>query len=122
MNAIQFRCSLVPTEDLAIDNFPDRFLGACPRPEIDNEITVVALPAWTSGWRRRDRAVEHIGSPDFRIYSFASLEADGVFNQIAIVAEPRSEPFRTNPAWFAKVILQGMIMAEWFRRWLHGQT
>jgi len=117
--AIQFRCSLVPTDDLAIDNFPDRFLDpprAFPRPEIDNETTVVALPTWTSEWRRRYRAVEHV-KPDPKLYSLASFEADGVFNQVAIVVGLGGEPFSTTPAWFAKVILQGMIMAEWFRRW-----
>jgi Putative DNA-binding domain len=118
--AIQFRCSLVPTDDFAIDNFPDRFLGSpqtSPRPEIDNMTTVVALPTWTSEWRRRYRAVEHVRGPDPRLYSWASLEADGVFNQVAIVVGLHSEPFKTTPAWFPKVILQGMIMAEWFRRW-----
>ena len=121
LRAIQFRCSLVPTDDLAVDNFPDRFLGspqASPRPEIGNEMTsVVELPTWTSEWRRRYRAVEHVGKPVPRIYSLVSLEADGVFNQVAIVVAPRSERFATTPAWFAKLILQGMIMAEWFRRW-----
>jgi hypothetical protein len=120
--AIQFRCSLVPTDDLAINNFPDRFLGPpsqpSPRPEIDNDrINVVELPTWTSEWRRRYRAVEHVRGPDIRLYSSASFEADGVFNQVAIVAGVRSEPFKITPAWFAKVILQGMVMAEWFRRW-----
>jgi hypothetical protein len=68
MNAIQFRCSLVPTDDLAIDNFPDRFLGsqsqASPRPEIGfgDVISVVELPGLTSEWRRRYRAVEHRSS------------------------------------------------------------
>jgi Schlafen, AlbA_2 len=117
--AIQFRCSLVPTDDLAIDNFPDRFLGSpsqpSPRPEIGDMI-VGELPPWTNEWRRRYRAVEYART-DFRRYSFASLEADGVFNQLAFVAGPGSEPFKINPAWFGKVILQGMVMAEWFRRW-----
>jgi hypothetical protein len=119
MHAIQFRCSLVPTDDLAIDNFPDRFLGsqsqASPRPELGAMI-VGELPPWTSEWRRRYRAVEHRKS-DSRRYFLASLEADGAFNQVAIVVGPRGEPFKANPAWFATIILQGMIMAEWFRRW-----
>jgi hypothetical protein len=117
--AIQFRCSLVPTDDLAIDNFPDRFLGSQSqpylRPEI-GEMFVGELPRWTNEWRRRYRAVEYVRT-DSRQYSVASLEADGVFNQIAIVAGPDSGPFKIDPAWFGKVILQGMVMAEWFRRW-----
>jgi Putative DNA-binding domain len=116
--AIQFRCSLVPSDDLAIDNFPDRFLGSqsqpSPRPEIGAMI-VGQLPQWTNEWRRRYRAVEYVGI-DHRRWSFASLEADGVFNQIAIVGGHASGPFKIDPAWFGPLILQGMVMAEWFRR------
>jgi Putative DNA-binding domain len=116
--AIQFRCSLVPTDDLAIDNFPDRFLGSqsqpSPRPEI-GDMLVGELPPWTNEWRRRYRAVEYVRM-DYRRCFFASLEADGVFNQIAIVGGPDSGPFKINPEWFGKLILQGMVMAEWFRR------
>jgi hypothetical protein len=117
--AIQFRCSLVPTDDLAIDNFPDRFLGSqsqpSPRPEI-GDMLVGELPPWTNEWRRRYRAVEYVRM-DYRRCFFASLEADGVFNQIAIVGGSDSGPFKINPEWFGKLILQGMVMAEWFRRW-----
>jgi hypothetical protein len=117
--AIQFRCSLVPTDDLAIDNFPDRFLGPpsrpSPRPEIGDMI-VGELPTWTSEWRRRYRAVDHIKN-DGRRYWQASLAADGVFNQISIVAGNDGELFRITPGWYAKVILQGMIIVEWLRRW-----
>jgi hypothetical protein len=116
--AIQFRCSLVPTDDLAIDNFPDRFLGSqsqpSPRPEI-GDMLVGELPRWTNEWRRRYRAVEYVRM-DYRRCFFASLEADGVFNQIAIVGGSDSGPFKINPEWFGKLILQGMVMAEWFRR------
>jgi hypothetical protein len=116
--AIQFRCSLVPTDDLAIDNFPDRFLGSqsqpSPRPEI-GDMLVGELPPWTNEWRRRYRAVEYVRM-DYRRCFFASLEADGVFNQIAIVGGSDSGPFKINPEWFGKLILQGMVMAEWFRR------
>jgi Putative DNA-binding domain len=119
--AIQFRCSLVPTDDLAVDNFPDRFLGspqASLRPEIGNEMTsVVELPTWTSEWRRRYRAVDHIKN-DGRRYWQVSLAADGVFNQISIVAGNDGEPFRITPGWYAKVILQGMIIVEWLRQWV----
>jgi hypothetical protein len=118
--AIQFRCSLAPTDDLAVDNFPDRFLGspqASRRPEIGNEMTsVVELPTWTSEWRRRYRAVDHIKN-DGRRYRQVSLAADGVFNQISIVAGNDGELFRITPGWYAKVILQGMIIVEWLRRW-----
>jgi Putative DNA-binding domain len=118
--AIQFRCSLAPTDDLAVDNFPDRFLGspqASPRPEIGNEMTsVVELPTWTSEWRRRYRAVDHIKN-DGRRYWQVSLAADGVFNQISIVAGNDGELFHITPGWYAKVILQGMIIVEWLRRW-----
>jgi hypothetical protein len=117
--AIQFRCSLVPTDDLAIDNFPDRFLGSQSQPSLRPEIGdmfVGELPPRTNEWRRRYRAVEYVRM-DSRRCSFASLEADGVFNQIAIVGSPDSGPFKINPAWFGQLILQGMVMAEWFRRW-----
>jgi hypothetical protein len=117
--AIQFRCSLAPTDDLAVDNFPDRFLGspqASPRPEIGNVTSVVELPTWTSEWRRRYRAVDHIKN-DGRRYWQVSLAADGVFNQISIVAGNDGEPFHITPRWYAKVILQGMIIVEWLRRW-----
>lgn len=117
--AIQFRCSLAPTDDLAVDNFPDRFLGspqASPRPEIGNVTSVVELPTWTSEWRRRYRAVDHIKN-DGRRYWQVSLAADGVFNQISIVAGNDGELFHITPRWYAKVILQGMIIVEWLRRW-----
>jgi hypothetical protein len=119
--AIQFRCSLVPTDDLALDNFPDRFLGTqskkSPKPQISDPVReVVGLPEWTNEWRRRYRAVEHVGDSSSRLYWHASLEADGVVNLITIIAA-ENEPFPITPAWYAKVILQGMILAEWFRRW-----
>src|SRR5262249_43739945 len=118
--AIQFRCSLVPTDDLALDNFPDRFLGTqstkSPKPQISDPVTeVVRLPEWTNEWRRRYRAVEHVGHSS-RSYWHASLEADGVVNLITITAD-ENEPFSITLVWYAKVILQGMILAEWFRRW-----
>jgi hypothetical protein len=119
--AIQFRCSLVPTDDLALDNFPDRFLGTqpqqSPKPQISDLVQeVVKLPEWTTEWRRRYRAVEHVGHSN-RLYWYASLEADGVVNLITIVAAPQNGSFLITPAWFAKVILQSMILAEWVRRW-----
>ena len=119
--AIQFRSSLVPTDDLALDNFPDRFLGTqsqqSPKPQISDPVAeVVRLPEWTNEWRRRYRAVEHVGHQSNRLYWHASLEADGVVNLITIYAA-ENEPFQITPAWYAKVILQGMILAEWFRRW-----
>jgi hypothetical protein len=118
--AIQFRCSLVPTDDLALDNFPDRFLGTqsqqSPKPQISDPVReVVRLPEWTNEWRRRYRAVEHVGW-NSRLYWRASLEADGVVNLITIIAA-ETEPFQITPAYYAKVILQGMILAEWIRRW-----
>jgi hypothetical protein len=122
MPCIQFRCSLVPTDDLALDNFPDQFLGAqpqrSPKPEIAGGVSeVVKLPEWRTEWRRRYRAVEHVGNSGNKLYWYASLEADGVVNQISIVAGTQNEPFRITPAWYAQVILQGMILAEWLRRW-----
>ena len=121
MPCIQFRCSLVPTDDLALDNFPDRFLGKqpqqSPKPQISDPVQeVVRLPEWTTEWRRRYRAVEHVGHSN-RLYWRASLEADGVVNLITIVAAAQNGPFRITPAWYAKVILQGMTLAEWVRRW-----
>jgi Putative DNA-binding domain len=117
MPCIQFRCSLVPTDDLSLDNFPDRFLGTqpqqSPKPQISAPVQeLVRLPEWTTEWRRRYRAVEHVGHSN-RLYWCASLEADGVVNQISIVAATQTGPFRITPAWYAKVILQGMILAEW---------
>jgi hypothetical protein len=119
--AIQFRCSLVPTDDMALDNFPDRFLGTqpqqSPKPQISDPVQeVLRLPEWTNEWRRRYRAVEHVGHWSSRLYWHASLEADGVVNLITIIAA-ENEPFQITPAWYAKVILQGMILAEWIRRW-----
>jgi hypothetical protein len=79
--------------------------------------SVVELPTWTSEWRRRYRAVDHIKN-DGRRYWQVSLAADGVFNQISIVAGNDGEPFRITPGWYAKVILQGMIIVEWLRQWV----
>jgi hypothetical protein len=98
--AIQFRCSLVPTDDLAVDNFPDRFLGSqsheSPRPDIPSNLTsVVELPGWTDGFRRRYRAVDHIKN-DGRRYWQVSLAADGVFNQTSIVAGIKGRTFSYN--------------------------
>jgi Putative DNA-binding domain len=122
MPCIQFRCSLVPTDDLALDNLPDQFLGArpqrSPKPEIAGGVSeVVKLPEWRTEWSRRYRAVEHVGNSGNKVYWYASLHADGVVNQISIVAGTQNEPFRITPAWYAQVNLQGMILAEWLRRW-----
>jgi hypothetical protein len=117
---IQFRCSLVPTDDLALDNLPDRFLAPqrSPKPEIGGGVSeVVKLPEWRNQWSRRYRAVEHVGNSGNKLCWCASLHADGVVNQISIVAGTQNEPFRITPAWYAQVILQGMILAEWLRRW-----
>jgi hypothetical protein len=117
---IQFRCSLVPTDDLALDNLPDRFLARqrSPKPEIGGGVSeVVKLPEWRTEWSRRYRAVEHVGNSGNKLFWCSSLHADGVVNQISIVAGTQNEPFQITPEWYAQVILQGMILAEWLRRW-----
>lgn len=118
--AVLFRCSLVPTSDFAIDNFPDRFStlqGQSPKPAIPGHEEVVELPEFKSQWRRRYRAVEHIGNAGDRRYWCTSIEADGSINQVSIVAATGPGLVRVRPTWYARVILQGMVLSEWLRRW-----
>jgi hypothetical protein len=117
--AIQFRCSLVPSDDLAIDNFPDQFslMDRSPKPEIPGGTHLVELPVWAQQWLRRYRSVQHVGNAEDRAYWHASLEADGVVNQVTILAKWREGRFVVNPVWHAEVVLQGMVLAEWLRRW-----
>jgi Putative DNA-binding domain len=119
---ILFRCSLVPTDDFGIDNFPDRFLAQknsqSPKPAIPGgPRALVELPEFTQRWVRRYRAVEHIGNVGDRLYWCASFGADGSINQVSIVAATGPGLVPVAPAWYPKVILQGMVLAEWLRRW-----
>jgi hypothetical protein len=120
--AFLFRCSLVPADDFAIDNFPDRFFSLkdrrAPKPEMGRApAELIELPQFASQWLRRYRAVEHIGNAGDRRYWCASIEADGSISQISIVAAVTSGLQQIAPAWHARVILQGMVLAEWLRRW-----
>jgi Schlafen, AlbA_2 len=122
----QFRCSLVPTDDLAIDNFPDQFLqiGRSPKPVITGTAEVVVLPEFAQEWIRRYRAVEHARNSADQRYWQVSLESDGAINQMSIVAKVdpirgthETDLFKIAPAWYARVVLQGIVLAEWLRRW-----
>jgi len=121
LHVILFRCSLVPTDDFAIDNFPDRFLALkntqLPKPAIPGPTNIIELPDSTEHWLRRYRAVEHIGNVGDRRYWHASFEADGSINQVSIVAATGRGPVQVIPTWYSKAILQGMVLAEWLRRW-----
>ena len=119
-----FRCTLTPLISMEIDNFPDRFLISnrnLPQPPLGQVRVLVELPSSTRGWSRRYRAVEFIGNSGDSAYWRASLEADGLVNQISIVApSPNVDPcegFRVHPGWYGRVILQGMILTLWLRQW-----
>jgi hypothetical protein len=51
--AIQLRCSVIPSDDLAIDNFPDQFsaIERSPKPEIPGHTHLVELPVWVCAMR-----------------------------------------------------------------------
>jgi hypothetical protein len=119
LSAVLFRCSLVATDDFAIDNFPDRFSalkhGRSPKPSSGG---LIDLPEFVSQWHRRYRGIEHIDNAGDRRYWCASIEADGSINQIGISAASRVDAgVEIRPASYALVIFQGMILAEWLRRW-----
>ena len=84
---ILFRCTLTPLVDMKIDNFPDLFGSKprerSPRPRTGEGVTLVALPDFISEWTRRYRAVEYVRDDGGRRYWRASLEADGLINQIS---------------------------------------
>ena len=109
---------------MKIDNFPDRFARApgdrSPSPKIGDP-TLVYFPEFMAGWTRRYPAVEYVRDDGARRYSHASIEADGLVNQISIVADTSQKGNFIFVGWYAGIILQGMIVAEWFRRW-GGQT
>jgi hypothetical protein len=106
---------------MKIDNFPDRFARApderSPRPQLGDIATLVYLPEFVSGWTRRYRAVENVGDIASR-YWRSSIEADGLINQISIIANTSRGANNIFVGWYAGVVLQGMIVAEWFRRWV----
>jgi len=120
LHVINFRCSLVPTDDFRMDNFPDRFLALnnqSPKPVISGPTNIIELPELTLHWLRRYRAVEHIGNVGDQRYWRGSFEADGSINQVSIVAATGTGLVQVIPTWYSKAILQGMVLAEWFRRW-----
>ena len=77
---------------------------------------LVELPETTQSWSRRYRAVEIIGNSGDTKYWLASLEADGLVNQISIYSgpDPASKGFPIDPAWYGRIIFQGMALTEWF--------
>jgi hypothetical protein len=122
LHVINFRCSLVPTDDFRMDNFPDWFLALknsqSPKPAIPGPTNIIEVPELTLHWLRRYRAVEHIGNVGDRRYWCASFGADGSINQVSIVAATGAGvAVQVTLAWYSKAILQGMVLAEWFRRW-----
>jgi hypothetical protein len=119
LHVINFRCSLVPTDDFRMDNFPDRFLALnqSPKPAIPGPTNIIELPEFTRQWFRRYRAVEHIGNVGDLRYWRGSFEADGSINQVSIVGATGAGPVQVIPTWYSKAILQGMVLAEWLRRW-----
>jgi hypothetical protein len=104
-----------------MDNFPDRFLALknnqSPKPAIPGPTNIIELPELTLHWLRRYRAVEHIGNVGDQRYWRGSFEADGSINQVSIVAATGTGLVQVIPTWYSKAILQGMVLAEWFRRW-----
>jgi hypothetical protein len=115
-----FRCSAAPSEDFAIDNFPDEFLKipdhSAPKPIILEHGALIELPSLMQQWRRRYRSVEHIANAGDQRFWKATIEADGSINQISI------RQFTTQGGSiylnaYAAALLQVMVLSEWLRRW-----
>jgi hypothetical protein len=114
-----FRCTCVPVEDFAIDNFPDAFLQApdasLPRPGVLPNGDLIQLPNNKFEWRRRYRAVEYTSNAGDRRLWQATIAADGAVNLISII-QP-SERGSIFLHTYAATILQAMVLSEWMRRW-----
>jgi hypothetical protein len=118
MAGLLFRCSLVPLENMAIDNLPDRFLGNQPRrspsPNLGLESSLVELPMWSDRWSRKYRAVEYVYCAGDMRYSRAAIHADGLIDLLSIKKDATG---RVQVPLYTNAIAQGMILCEWMRRW-----
>jgi hypothetical protein len=119
MHGIYFSCSAVPSDDFAIDNFPDNFLNIphqlTPRPMILQHGDLIALPQSVHDWRRRYRAMQYAAISGESRYWQAIIEADGSMSFVSIFN------FATPPVIYlheySATILQIMVLCEWMRRW-----
>jgi hypothetical protein len=113
-----FRCSLYAVEDMAIANLPDRLAasGEIPRPRIVEHGELVRLPTHFSEWRRGYRALRYSDNIGDSLYWKVVLTADGSFEQNSIQSTNPPNPAVFIPHYGA-VVLQGMIVCEWIRRW-----
>jgi hypothetical protein len=118
IEGVLFRCSLVPLENLNIDNMPDQFIGVqtrrAPRPSVAQRTLLVELPEWTHQWSRAYRAVEYAYYVGDTRYSRAAIHADGVVDLLSIYANQTGKVY---VQLYAAVVAQGMLLCEWMRRW-----
>ncbi|SFO74768.1 Putative DNA-binding domain-containing protein [Bradyrhizobium sp. Ghvi] len=111
-NGLLFQLSLISSEDLAIDNLPDRFHQKPIRSAKPNLRSLVELPNWTSDWKRGYRSA---------LYSFGytsnlskvTIRADGLITLLLVRADNKF-----HPSWYSAIMAQGFFLTEWVRRWL----
>lgn len=108
-----FQLSLVSSEDLAIDNLPDRFYSKGVRLPQPNLNSMVDLPGWSNQWTRGYRSVSYSGGHSSKM-SEVILRADGVIT-VSLIATDN----RFHQSWFSMIIAQSFFLADWLRRWLH---
>ncbi|WP_027530333.1 helix-turn-helix domain-containing protein [Bradyrhizobium sp. WSM3983] len=111
-NGLLFQLSLVSSEDMAIDNLPDRFHRKPIRIAKPNIRSLVELPGWTSEWKRGYRSVEYPFSYSSNL-SKVSLRADGLLNVLLVRSDNKF-----HPSWYSAIIAQSFLLVEWLRRWL----
>jgi hypothetical protein len=111
-SGLLFQLSLISSEDLGIDNLPDRFCLKPMRFPQQASNNLVDIPQWTNQWTRGYRSVSHSSGYSTKL-SNVSLRADGVITILLVKSDTKF-----HPAWFSGIIAQSFFMAEWIRRWL----
>ncbi|MBR1246131.1 ATP-binding protein [Bradyrhizobium sp. AUGA SZCCT0169] len=114
-SGLLFQLFLIGSEDFAIDNLPDLIRHERQKIPVPSFNGFVDFPTWSNEWSRGYRSISYARGYGRRL-SKVEIGADGVIKILLIKADNRF-----HPDWFSKVIVQGLVLAEWLRRW-RGRT
>jgi hypothetical protein len=108
---MSFHLSLISSEDFGIDNLPDLFNKKVQPMSQTGASGFVQIPAWTNQWKRSYRSVSYVGGYQSN-RSCVEIGADGVIS----ISLTRVDG-RFHPIMYSKIIVQGLGLVDWFRRW-----
>jgi hypothetical protein len=109
-NGLAFHISLISSEDMAIDNLPDQIRAKREKSPVPSLNGGADFPQWSTEWRRGYRSVSY--SSGYSRKLSVQIRADGLITISLVKADNRF-----HPACYSSVIAQGLMLAEWLRRW-----